>query len=347
VVIAIIGVLIALLLPAVQAAREAARRMTCTNHMKQIGIGVHNFHDTRKGLPPVVLHSCKGSVFQLLYPYIEQAALYDKVMDPATGFMATPVGSGVNPTGDYWYGQITDSAEKKAHGSVPIYACPSRRSIAGFAENDGSSSGQTGPRSDYAAVIAKEVEAFWGWYSIITWTFETYKGPLRIANCTFEGSHFAGVATGAGEFDYLCLTRWEPRDTMAWWQDGSSNQIVFGEKNIPAFALNSNRKIHKNWDGGYFGAYGLSAPSNVGRLICTDRVVFARGPDDSRIPLDADTTSGLPTGVNGNYGFGSYHGDIVNFLLGDGSIHPISITTQQTIMYYLGCVDDGNVVSIP
>ncbi len=76
VVIAIIGVLIGMLLPAVQAAREAARRAQCVNNLKQMGIGLHNYHSAVNALPPAVTDFtypwAQFSGLPMLLPYIEQ-----------------------------------------------------------------------------------------------------------------------------------------------------------------------------------------------------------------------------------------------------------------------------------
>jgi len=89
VVIAIIAVLIALLLPAVQAAREAARRSQCINNLKQIGIGLHNYHQTNDTFPPGAVSSQANyntsnnwqgfSSLAMLLPFMEQNAIYSSI----------------------------------------------------------------------------------------------------------------------------------------------------------------------------------------------------------------------------------------------------------------------------
>ena len=79
VVIAIIGVLIALLLPAVQQAREAARRMQCSNQLKQLGLALHNYHDTFLKLPPGYVSNNQISWQVQILPQLEQNALFDAI----------------------------------------------------------------------------------------------------------------------------------------------------------------------------------------------------------------------------------------------------------------------------
>jgi hypothetical protein len=342
VVIAIIGVLIALLLPAVQAAREAARRMTCTNHLKQLGIGIHNFHDARKGLPPIVLLGTKGSFFAYLYPYIEQPALYERMTGPANGLLHFP--NGYN--GDQWSVDVlTTEEEQKGFASVSIYLCPSRHSAAqGFAKRDESSTDprqQCGPRCDYAAVVTKAAESYWAEFNFLSTrsgaTLNDFTGPLRISVPRFDNT-FTGTAQG----DHSHLVGWECRDSMAWWQDGTSNQLVAGEKFIPKFALGSDLLNHKRWDGGYLSTWSTDQVFNVGRFIHQDyRCLVANSNDPGIVP---DQT---PNNHWGHYGFGSQHGDIVHFLLGDGSVHGISGTAATSVLWNLARVNDGNTVELP
>jgi type II secretory pathway pseudopilin PulG len=358
VVIAIIGMLIALLLPAIQAAREAARRMSCGNNLKQIGLAVHNYHDAYGALPPVVICASKGSVFNLLYPYIEQASLWDAVSDPATGFMATPIGtapmsSGLPPNmaGDTWWQRLPDNgpsgqAVRDALAVVPIYFCPSRgpRTPADVTGNC------MGPRADYAAVITKAAEWWWGEFPVAgsrvqgsnTARVEDFQSPLRVSVYTYSsGSTNVWV-------HYETLTSWTQRDALAWWTDGASNQIVLGEKFIPAWALGKDGvSAAQRWDGSYFMAYGGDRHHNVGRAVFTDggRTPFGNGPNDPRIP---NGTLPNASGFTGSYGFGSSHpGGVVNFILGDGSVHVFPVTTSPTVMHNLARVNDGNVAELP
>jgi prepilin-type N-terminal cleavage/methylation domain-containing protein/prepilin-type processing-associated H-X9-DG protein len=123
VVIAIIAVLIALLLPAVQAAREAARRSQCVNNLKQLGLALHNYHDTTSGLPWG--HGYFGwndwSAFVLILPQLEQGSLYNTINFANTGGAANPVFNNNNGTVTSGYPPNTSTFATKLN----VTLCPS------------------------------------------------------------------------------------------------------------------------------------------------------------------------------------------------------------------------------
>jgi prepilin-type processing-associated H-X9-DG protein len=82
-VFAVLGILVALLLPARREAREAARRMSCSNNLKQLVLGLHNYHDRYGAFPPACTVDADGKPLHswrtLILPFIEQQVLYDKI----------------------------------------------------------------------------------------------------------------------------------------------------------------------------------------------------------------------------------------------------------------------------
>jgi hypothetical protein len=114
VVIAIIGVLVGLLLPAVQAAREAARKVQCKNNLRQIGIGLHHYHDALHSLPTGCIEwrgwggprtKRQFAWSALLLPFLEQANLHQQID----------------------FGKPFDAPENAAAAArrLPVYICPS------------------------------------------------------------------------------------------------------------------------------------------------------------------------------------------------------------------------------
>jgi prepilin-type N-terminal cleavage/methylation domain-containing protein/prepilin-type processing-associated H-X9-DG protein len=119
VVIAIIGTLVGLLLPAVQAARESARRSQCTNNVKQVALALHNYQDANKVLPPSATNSTvdsKGrqgwSWMLFVLPYIEQAQLFDACMNQTTWNMQRP------------FKAFVASVQPLARAPIPPFLCP-------------------------------------------------------------------------------------------------------------------------------------------------------------------------------------------------------------------------------
>lgn len=202
VVIAIIAILVALLLPAVQQAREAARRSTCKNNLKQIGVALHNYHDTYFTFPPGwvgamggVAHTGMEDMADLtdfrngfswaayILPMMEQGPLYDRVD---------------------WNNQIKVGANNLSTIAtvLPAYQCPSDPKPNTFLLNDGVSDIQLAT-SNYAGIFGtRELE-----------DCEIGVGVVAGEQCTSDGMFFHNSTI-------------KMRDVT----DGTSNTLMVGER---------------------------------------------------------------------------------------------------------------------
>ncbi|MDR1923659.1 MAG: DUF1559 domain-containing protein [Planctomycetaceae bacterium] len=365
VVIAIIGLLIALLLPAVQAAREASRRMKCSNNMKQVGLAVHNFHDSRQGLPPVSIfyhgsdrtdwstvtgnhdnpHQGRLSFWGLIYPYIERQALYDKVME------GTGVGEGFDRVpGATWWRNVLNDADRKAFGSVSIYHCPSRRS-GGLHYTKETAVSYSGPQIDYLITAAARS----GDHRLIGQRLapeeaSSNNGSFRVADCVVTASYQ--------------VTSYTLRDTFEWWSDGTSNQVIVAEKHIPAFAFgkcyNNSFAVgtqQQQWhmDCSYLSMSGITDGVKRGDLaahswVNTLLLKSGNNPPYRGRPVarsDADIPIARYTIDNDDPSLGSAHPGAINVLLGDGSVRNVVKNVNVNLLGRMSIVNDGTPEQLP
>lgn len=195
VVIAIIGVLIGLLVPAVQKVREAASRTQCANNLKQMGLAVHNYHDTHESFPPCYLIGVgTPTVFVFLLPFLEQEALFNQW----------------KPLGQYW--TQTDTARQ---GMIPTYFCPSRREPMLSQDGDTRDGEPHRPGScgDYGVGAASD---------------PPYGGDT--GSVFIQPNPVPTIVAGASPFGFA--GRWKNNLRMSSVTDGTSSTLMIGEKHV-------------------------------------------------------------------------------------------------------------------
>ncbi|HCS52523.1 DUF1559 domain-containing protein [uncultured Rubinisphaera sp.] len=295
VVIAIIAILVALLLPAVQQAREAARRSSCKNNLKQLGLAIHNYHDTFNTFPPGYVRQFSTGTTEAqsfwgwqtyLFPQMEESALFDAMN---VGNIQLPV--------------ALANATTRGQMAQPIgpLKCPSD---SGPDINNRSQLNDTVPTArDVATTNYVGNNSSFG--------LDTITAPDTQQPVFFEtGANANGCFWQNSKIQFRDIT------------DGTSNTIIVGER---SWELNNSGGAKRQCDAGVVFGSNSGQTRNLRALFANGRV----GINDSGSGI---TGGGLtsPQSDNCKYGFSSLHKGGAQFMLADGSIRFISENIEHT-----------------
>jgi prepilin-type N-terminal cleavage/methylation domain-containing protein len=311
VVIAIIATLVAILLPAVQQAREAARRSTCKNNLKQIGIALHNYHDTFSTLPPAAVHIgsitltdstfitgtryCNGrsgdwaaTWMTMILPYIEQTALYDRYNFSLRSTQAP------NPT--------------VLEIPLPAYTCPSQAQGGG--------------------ILVQHFNFNGGRYGKVNY----------VGNA---GVNFTTSATTASDQGFFSIARqWGAKFSDV--TDGLSNSIMVGEVRYDNYT-DGSQDDRGTWGlatGCIFSARGENGGVRV--RLPNSPFIDSTPYGNSAYGTPLDNLDRTADGAGG--ALRSEHKGGVQVTLGDGGVRFISSNIDQATYLNLLSISDGNIV---
>ncbi len=305
VVIAIIGVLVALLLPAVQAAREAARRMSCSNNLKQLGLGLHNHHDTYNEFPMGANNyreawPSNGTNWRaFILPFLEQSNITDNLsLDDTSYFMA----------GGAAGGNALNGVDVLRNLVVDVYRCPSTTldEIGGHNNTQAMNATYAGNQGAARPIPGTNPD-------------------LGTRDCGHGWSCDNGILFPNDAIDFAAIT------------DGTSNTIAVAEQS----ALVDGRNLTAN----YYGAwYGARHPRNLKDTSCSDLwqsgTSCVRFAPNSQI-IQTGATDAM---YRNNTHWNSNHPGGIMVALADGSVRFPPETIDFNTLKRLACRYDGQPV---
>jgi prepilin-type N-terminal cleavage/methylation domain-containing protein/prepilin-type processing-associated H-X9-DG protein len=337
VVIAIIAILIGLLLPAVQKIREAANRMKCSNNLKQIGLALHNYHDTVQTLPPGTSQdqppfgpaaSNWGASWMIyILPYMEQDNLYKSLI----------IGGGTG------YGNATNGPRYN-NVVIPNYRCPSSPlPMVTTSTVPGGTAGQM-MMPTYVGIA--------GAYTNGT----TSPANIMIPTALYQEQRLLRPASSAG----CCSGGWlssggtlvpNGRLTFAAMADGTSNTMVVSEHGDFLVTANGSKVAWTaagphGWTIGWGNTNAIQGPpsttgtDNRAFNITTVRYRINQKTGWTNAPGNCGT-QGVCDNTGQNIPLNSAHPGGVNALLGDGSVRFVRDSISLQTLAQLAIRDDG------